>query len=222
MVLVNSPVYCPSSPRCGTRQFPGALDDQVSPDCEIMGLSSQPSRLVLPELACHNDIETTYVAAPQHLHRMFVVIASGVSFGIRFDPQAVVSAIWDEVHNAGYRLIAVQRRRAVRHDVDTLDGYGGNERVYVLVHQPFSIHKRQRGTGAETPQVDTCGAGIGALNRIGDCGGTAVHERQILHNLANVHRAFGFQILCRKLCNRRGLRETFSTPDVRTGYDNLL
>ena len=91
---------------------------------------------------------------------MLVVIAAGIAFGERLDPEPVVRRVRHDVNDTRYRLVAVQGRVSVRHDIHSLNGDGGDHGENVLVHETLAVEQGQCRAGAEAAQVDSGERGL--------------------------------------------------------------
>src|SRR5690606_25903379 len=140
-------------------------------------------------LAGYDDIETADITTPQHLDGLFIVVAAIVLLTVELHLHAIIGSVRNEVDHAGHRFVSVQRRSTVSHDINSLDGNGGQHHVDVLIGNALAVQQCQGRSGTQAAQVDTGAARRGALNGVGDGGGGPTHERHVLDDLSQVQCA---------------------------------
>src|SRR5690606_4235875 len=100
-------------------------------------------------LAGYDDIETADITTPQHLDGLFIVVAAIVLLTVELHLHAIIGSVRNEVDHAGHRFVSVQRRSTVSHDINSLDGNGGQHHVDVLIGNALAVQQCQGRSGTQ-------------------------------------------------------------------------
>ena len=100
-----------------------------------------------------DDIDVTDAGAAEKGGLHLAEIASAVSLFVHLDLESVIGSVGNDVNHARYRVSTVNSGGAVCHDVHALDCHGGEQLLYITLHNSLAIDQGQRCPWSESSKI---------------------------------------------------------------------